>query len=480
EWPVGVVDKPHVQHERRGLVGASTRARAALSVVAVEDVGVDESHGHGGRVVEADVGVLVTDSQRPSDLRAVHPAARHDEHRPDQLPALLPVVVDERLDVIRIQDIGVDHVPRVDVVHDLEIGRLHGYIADSDGGPQVGVPPGRGASFHDQPGRRLQLRRRRLAGRRDAAVRMGWLAGGRPGPLDGGRPAGDVSRDDDHGKRAGQDAPANPYAVRQRRVRGPNHAQHNQADTDAQQHVAGVAEGTQAFAVRQARVQGVQVGVERQAAEQGRDPQQPRRQKSRRPPQSALNSTTLESYLSAELDFREPKFKTEDGVAGPSGDGEVRRRRTLAPGNREEGDGCGEGKLWVRAFLEPCFVGGGMTRLSFFRSLAVALGASSVVAACGGGNAPSEQLAADQTMSFPMVNEFADLDPGHMSAAQDIDAFRNVYSGLYKFDDQLNEVPDIATGAPKISDDQKTYTFTMRKDVKFSNGDPVKADDFIF
>ena len=80
-----------------------------------------------------------------------------------------------------------------------------------------------------------------------------------------------------------------------------------------------------------------------------------------------------------------------------------------------------------------------MTRLSFFRSLAVALGASSVVAACGGGNAPSEQLAADQTLSFPMVNEFADLDPGHMSAAQDIDIFRNVYSGLYRFDDSLNE-----------------------------------------
>ncbi|TMF16071.1 MAG: hypothetical protein E6I35_11295 [Chloroflexi bacterium] len=129
----------------------------------------------------------------------------------------------------------------------------------------------------------------------------------------------------------------------------------------------------------------------------------------------------------------------------------------------------------------PCFVGGGMTRFSVFRSLAVALGAISTVAACGGGGGGGgETLAADQTMSYPMVNEFADLDPGHMSAAQDIDAFRNVYSGLYKFDDNLNEVPDIATGAPKISDDQKTYTFTMRKDVKFSNGDPVKADDFIF
>src|SRR2546427_2200405 len=126
--------------------------------------------------------------------------------------------------------------------------------------------------------------------------------------------------------------------------------------------------------------------------------------------------------------------------------------------------------------------GGFMTRRSKFRSLAVALGAVSIaVAACGGGNqGTSETLAADQTLSFPMVDDIGDLDPAHMSAAVDIDIFRNVYSGLYRFDDQLNEVPDIATGAPKVSDDQKTYTFTMRKDVKFSNGDPVKADDFIF
>jgi oligopeptide transport system substrate-binding protein len=122
-----------------------------------------------------------------------------------------------------------------------------------------------------------------------------------------------------------------------------------------------------------------------------------------------------------------------------------------------------------------------MTRIAVFRSLAVALGTISVVAACGGGGGTtSENLAADQTLSFPMVDDVGDLDPAHMSAAVDIDIFRNTYSGLYKFDDQLNEVADIASGPPKISDDQKTYTFTMRKDAKFSNGDGVKADDFIF
>src|SRR5467141_5087506 len=116
-----------------------------------------------------------------------------------------------------------------------------------------------------------------------------------------------------------------------------------------------------------------------------------------------------------------------------------------------------------------------MTRNSRFRSLAAALGAMFVAVACGGGGGggTSENLASDQTLSFPIVDDVGDLDPAHMSAAVDIDIFHNRFSGLYKFDDTLNEIPDIASGPPKISDDQKTYTFSMRKDVKFSNGDPV-------
>nr|ADD93900.1 hypothetical protein [uncultured marine bacterium MedDCM-OCT-S08-C1605] len=31
-----------------------------------------------------------------------------------------------------------------------------------------------------------------------------------------------------------------------------------------------------------------------------------------------------------------------------------------------------------------------------------------------------------------------------------------------------------------ISEDRKTYTFTLREDAKWSNGDPVKASDFVY
>src|SRR6202158_61925 len=123
-----------------------------------------------------------------------------------------------------------------------------------------------------------------------------------------------------------------------------------------------------------------------------------------------------------------------------------------------------------------------MTRSSKFRSLAAALGALCVAAACGGGGTTttSETLAADQTLSFPINDDVGDLDPAHMSAAVDIDLFQNVFSGLYKFDSKLSEVPDIATAPPVISADGLTYTFTMRKDAKFSDGSGIKADDFIF
>jgi oligopeptide transport system substrate-binding protein len=123
-----------------------------------------------------------------------------------------------------------------------------------------------------------------------------------------------------------------------------------------------------------------------------------------------------------------------------------------------------------------------MTRNVRFRSLAAALGALFVAVGCGGGGGggTSETLASDQTLSFPMVDDVGDLDPAHMSAAVDIDIFRNVFSGLYKFTDDLKEVPDIATGPPTISSDGLTYTFKMRQDAKFSNGDAVKAADFVY
>ncbi len=93
---------------------------------------------------------------------------------------------------------------------------------------------------------------------------------------------------------------------------------------------------------------------------------------------------------------------------------------------------------------------------------------------------PAEVLAADQTLSFPIAQDLADLDPALISTYTDVDILRNVFSGLYKFDAKLSEVPDLAVGQPQVSVDGLTYTFHLRHDGRFSNGDPITADDFIY
>ena len=113
----------------------------------------------------------------------------------------------------------------------------------------------------------------------------------------------------------------------------------------------------------------------------------------------------------------------------------------------------------------------------------VALLASVIAASCTiGGAGATEQLAADQTLSFPISQDLSDFDPAQVTlrAPADVDVLRNVFSGLYKFDDHLHLVPDIATAFPGISPDGLTYTFHLRRDAHFSNGDPVTADDVIY
>jgi ABC-type transport system substrate-binding protein len=52
-----------------------------------------------------------------------------------------------------------------------------------------------------------------------------------------------------------------------------------------------------------------------------------------------------------------------------------------------------------------------------------------------------------------------------------------LFNGLVRFNENLDIVPDIARSW-KLSDDQLTYTFRLRRDVTFSNGRKVTAQDF--
>ena len=69
------------------------------------------------------------------------------------------------------------------------------------------------------------------------------------------------------------------------------------------------------------------------------------------------------------------------------------------------------------------------------------------------------------------------LDPAISGDATSHQYVTQIYSGLVRLDDNLEPVPDIAEKW-KVSDDGMTYTFFLRKDVKFHDGTPVTASDF--
>ena len=55
----------------------------------------------------------------------------------------------------------------------------------------------------------------------------------------------------------------------------------------------------------------------------------------------------------------------------------------------------------------------------------------------------------------------------------------NTFEGLYRLGKDSKITPGLAT-FEKVSKDGKTYTFTLRKNDKWSNGDPVTAQDFVY
>ncbi|MHC5907671.1 ABC transporter substrate-binding protein [Streptomyces sp. S6] len=62
--------------------------------------------------------------------------------------------------------------------------------------------------------------------------------------------------------------------------------------------------------------------------------------------------------------------------------------------------------------------------------------------------------------------------------------YQSMYDGLLAFkkvngQESFTVVPDLATALPKISNGGKTYTFTLRKGVTFSNGKPLTTDDVV-
>ncbi len=124
--------------------------------------------------------------------------------------------------------------------------------------------------------------------------------------------------------------------------------------------------------------------------------------------------------------------------------------------------------------------------LSLLLAAALAVG----ISACGSSSSSSSTNASDTGVnaSSPAVTVLMgtapdSLDPALGASTQSYEATWLAYTGLVTYAHASGSagaqlIPGLATALPAISADGKTYTFTLRKGLLYSNGEAVKASDF--
>ena len=132
-------------------------------------------------------------------------------------------------------------------------------------------------------------------------------------------------------------------------------------------------------------------------------------------------------------------------------------------------------------------------KLSILFTLVFAL--SIFLAACGGGSDDTEQdsgddattesegdntggdLAEEQVLNINIKTEPPSLHPGTSSDTTSSAVLDQVFEGLTRVNQEGEPEPAMAEDID-VSDDGLTYTFKIREDANWTNGDPVTAEDF--
>ncbi|KRL00538.1 peptide ABC transporter substrate-binding protein [Liquorilactobacillus capillatus] len=105
---------------------------------------------------------------------------------------------------------------------------------------------------------------------------------------------------------------------------------------------------------------------------------------------------------------------------------------------------------------------------------AVAMLSAVFLAACGSKDSSSKQV-----LNWDETAELPTMDLSKATDRVSFDALNNTNEGLYRLGKDSKIEPGIATKTTVANDGLK-YTFNLRKDAKWSNGDKVTAKDFVY
>ena len=121
-----------------------------------------------------------------------------------------------------------------------------------------------------------------------------------------------------------------------------------------------------------------------------------------------------------------------------------------------------------------------MKKMKLLSLLGITLLSTTVLVACASNNADStggketKELNLIETAEIPTMDSVLNTDTVGSTV------MNNVMEGLYRLN--LDNKPELAMASeePVISEDGLTYTFKIREDAQWTNGEPVTADDFVF
>jgi len=103
---------------------------------------------------------------------------------------------------------------------------------------------------------------------------------------------------------------------------------------------------------------------------------------------------------------------------------------------------------------------------------------SLTLTACSNQGTQVQNISKDPTLRLMDTSDIVSLDSSLALDGPSLNALNSVMEGLYMPNDKGEYVP-AAAKSHKVSKDGKIYTFTLR-DAKYSNGDKVTAQDFVF
>ena len=103
----------------------------------------------------------------------------------------------------------------------------------------------------------------------------------------------------------------------------------------------------------------------------------------------------------------------------------------------------------------------------------------SLAYACLGTGCTAQDAAAQRPVRVALPGQPTTLDPALASDSISSMVLSQLHEGLTRHDASLHIQPALAKSWT-FSDDYKTITFTLREDAKWSDGEPVRAQDFVY